>query len=213
MTLSGTSLSSDPRSASTALDGTTYFDGITSFDKTTTPTIPRLRPAAGPLRLPMPCITPGQVAFSAIQFLPVPVLVLDRLKTVVLANEAMGRLLGIMSHAHAAREADKMVPVMDQLRGRSLSEVGIDLVQDVVPVWIDWDQFLDQAAVESGRRRAAHAAQSSPLSEDDPAPASSPPAPPSDVAVEVLISPKGIDKACWIRNNDPTGSPCKSMPR
>ncbi len=46
------------------------------------------------LRLEMPYVTPGQLAFSSLQFLPVPILVLDSLKTVVLANEAMGRLRG-----------------------------------------------------------------------------------------------------------------------
>ncbi|KAL2133801.1 hypothetical protein VTI74DRAFT_1658 [Chaetomium olivicolor] len=187
MSLTASSLASGHAAPNVIVDGTSGLDGSGT---------PQLRPAAGPIRLPMPCVTPGQVAFSAMQFLPVPVLVLDRLKTVVLANEAMGKLLGMVSHV--TREADKMVSVMDQLRGRSLSEVGIDLVQDVVPVWIDWDQFLDQAAVESGRRRAGHATRESPSCDNAAAPAdetNSPGIPPSDVAVEVLISPKGIDKS------------------
>ncbi|KAK3329717.1 histidine kinase group protein [Apodospora peruviana] len=104
--------------------------------------------SASPFRLAIPSITPGQLAFSAMQFLPVPVLVLDNLKTVVLANEAMGRLLGIPAETPGA--VDGMASVMDQLRGQSLSQVGIDLMQDGGPVWIDWEQFLDQVALEMG---------------------------------------------------------------
>ena len=99
--------------------------------------------SASPFRLAMPSTTPGQLAFSALQFLPVPVLVLDNLKTVVLANEALGQLLGLYPGG-----ADAMVPVMDTLRGQSLSQVGIDLIQDGGPVWIEWEQFLDQVAAE-----------------------------------------------------------------
>lgn len=96
----------------------------------------------------MPSTTPGQLAFSAMQFLPVPVLVLDNFKTVVLANEALGRLLGMAPEG--LRDSDGMVCVMDHLRGQSLSQVGIDLIQDNGPVWIEWEQFLDQVAVEMG---------------------------------------------------------------
>ncbi|KAK0734425.1 hsp90-like protein [Lasiosphaeria miniovina] len=102
--------------------------------------------STSPFRLTMPDITPGQLAFSAMQFLPVPVLVLDGWKTVVLANAAMGRLLGMAPDGE--QEMDGMVSVMDQLRGQSLSQVGIDLVQDKVPVWVDWEQFLEQVATE-----------------------------------------------------------------
>ncbi|KAK4226148.1 putative signal transduction histidine-protein kinase [Podospora fimiseda] len=112
------------------------------------PGVPRSQ-TTSPFRLPMPFSGPGEVAFSAMQYLPVPVLVLDSLKTVVLANEAMGRLLGMMPDNPPA-EGEAMVSVMDQLRGQSLSQVGIDLVQDGVSVWLDWEQFLDQAAVEIG---------------------------------------------------------------
>ncbi|KAK3394649.1 hsp90-like protein [Podospora didyma] len=96
-----------------------------------------------PFRLPMPYITPGQLAFSAMQFLPVPVLILDGWKTVILANEAMGRLLGM-----APSEAEGMVSIIDRLRGQSLSQIGVDLIQDGVPVWVDWEQFLDQVVAE-----------------------------------------------------------------
>ncbi|ESA43824.1 autoinducer 2 sensor kinase/phosphatase luxQ, variant [Neurospora crassa OR74A] len=104
--------------------------------------------SSSPLRLTMPFITPGQLAFSAMQFLPVPILVLDSLKTVVLANESMGRLLGMPSDATG--EGDDLSSTMDQLRGQTLSQVGIDLIQDGMPVWIAWEHFLDQIALEMG---------------------------------------------------------------
>ncbi|KAK4237506.1 putative signal transduction histidine-protein kinase [Achaetomium macrosporum] len=152
---------------------------------------PRLRPAARPLHLPMPSITPGQVAFSVIRFLPVPVLVLDGEKTAVLANEAMGKLLGLMPAT--VQDVDSMVLVMDQLRGRSLSQIGVDLVQEAVPVWVDWHDFLDQAAAEAGLSTADHDKAKEPLPNGGGATPSlnfnnARRKPPSDIAVEVLVS-------------------------
>lgn len=96
--------------------------------------------ANSPFRLEMPFITPGQLAFSALQFLPVPVLVLNGLKTVVIANEAMGRLLGLLTDSS---DGDDVTRVLDRLQGQSLSQVGIDMIQHGRPVWIAWDQFLE----------------------------------------------------------------------
>ena len=107
-------------------------------------------PNLAPLRLDMPCAGPGELAFSTLQFLPFPLLVLDSLKTVVLANEAMGRLLGLLPDSGIG--ADEMVSVMDQLRGQSLSQVGIDMLQDNRPVWVEWGHLLDQMAGETIHR-------------------------------------------------------------
>ncbi len=109
---------------------------------------PNRSQTSSPFRLTMPYITPGQIAFSAMQFLPVPVLVLDGTKTVVLANEAMGRLLGIVSETD--QEPNDMVPVIDRLRGQSLSQVGVDILQGGGPVWVNWEQLLDEVAAEVG---------------------------------------------------------------
>ncbi|KAH8899319.1 hypothetical protein GQ53DRAFT_790787 [Thozetella sp. PMI_491] len=111
-----------------------------------------------PLRLPMPYVTPGQLAFSALQFLPVPLLVLDSLKTVVLANEAMGRLLGLISDS--TLDSEPMIKVMNRLRGQSLSQVGIDMIQDGHLVWIEWEQFLDQLACDMETDKAKRAENS-----------------------------------------------------
>lgn len=101
---------------------------------------------SGPFRLQMPFITPGQLAFSALQFLPVPVLILNSLKTVVVANEAMERLLGLSADTDGGGsddDDDDTATVLDQLKGQSLSQVGIDMIQRGRPVWLAWDTFLD----------------------------------------------------------------------
>lgn len=102
-----------------------------------------------PFRLQMPYVTPGQLAFSALQFLPVPVLVLNSLKTVVLANEAMGRLLGLISD-ESESGSEGASSVLEQLLGQSLSQVGIDMIQDGRPVWVAWDTFLDSVVDDMG---------------------------------------------------------------
>ncbi|KAG6226021.1 hypothetical protein E4U26_002635 [Claviceps purpurea] len=93
-----------------------------------------------PLRPPIPTVTPGQLAISAMQYLPVPVLVLDDSKTVVLANEAMGRMMGLSLETSSDGAP---ATAFEQLRGKSLSQVGIDMLQNGHPVWITWDTFLD----------------------------------------------------------------------
>ncbi|GAB0143973.1 hypothetical protein EsHS_00004470 [Epichloe bromicola] len=102
-----------------------------------------------PLRLPIPAITPGQLAYSAMQYLPVPVLVLNSLKTVVLANEAMGRMMGLISEATSQEDS---IAAFNQLRGKSLSQVGVDMLQDGRPVWITWESFFDGLIEEAGAR-------------------------------------------------------------
>ncbi|KAK5658801.1 hypothetical protein OQA88_1613 [Cercophora sp. LCS_1] len=153
--------------------------------------------SASPLRLEMPFITPGQVAFSTLQFLPVPLLVLDGLKTVVLANEAMGRLLAL--DYDVSREPDGMLPVMEQLRGKSLSQVGIDLIQGGAPVWVDWEQFFDQVVVEAGVGRRAEPAgpivnQKTPTSTSR---AEDGDVSPSNTVVEVVISKRDISRTTY----------------
>ncbi|KAK4190554.1 putative signal transduction histidine-protein kinase [Podospora australis] len=167
--------------------------------------------STGPFRIPMLSTTPGQIAFSTLQSLPVPVLVLDSLKTVTLANEAMVRLLGVITDD--AQESDSIVAVMDQLRGQSLSQVGVDLVQEGVPVWVDWEQFLDQAAYETSLHKVHTSANGLSTADGDvgdatPRPtsesrgvdgigASSPGSSSPTLAVEVVISPKDINRTTY----------------
>ncbi|UKZ75934.1 hypothetical protein TrVFT333_003630 [Trichoderma virens FT-333] len=109
-----------------------------------------------PFRLSMPSISPGQVAFSAMQYLPVPVIILNNLKTVVLANEAMGRMLGIISDDLSDEDVSA---TMEKLRGQTLPQVGIDMIQDGRPVWVTWETFLDTLITEVGIRPPASSQQ------------------------------------------------------
>ncbi|KAG6009161.1 hypothetical protein E4U21_003231 [Claviceps maximensis] len=165
-----------------------------------------------PMRLPIPSMTPDQLALSAMQYLPVPVLVLNNLKTVVLANEAMGRMMGLFSET-TSHEAS--TTAVDQLRGKSLSQVGIDMLQDGRPVWITWESFLDGLREEVGTRPPAFSnAQQSQSAHDGPdnvTPTMDKPQPifgsenrpepvrsPShDAVVEVVIARKGMGKTSF----------------
>ena len=54
----------------------------------------RLRRASMSIKMP-PARATAETAFLALEYLPMPVLVLSDSKQIILANEAMGRLLGI----------------------------------------------------------------------------------------------------------------------
>ncbi|KAI1258406.1 hypothetical protein F5Y18DRAFT_444842 [Xylariaceae sp. FL1019] len=84
-------------------------------------------------------ISPAQVAFSAMQFLPIPLLILNDLKTVVLANEAMGTLLGF---------DEELSTTSTRLKGQTLAQIGIDLLQEGRPIWISWESFLENLKTE-----------------------------------------------------------------
>ncbi|RYP06163.1 hypothetical protein DL765_009609 [Monosporascus sp. GIB2] len=116
--------------------------------------------SASPLRLDMPLLSPGQLAFTALQFLPVPVLVLNNLKTVVLANDAMGRMVGLTDDLH--NHQDDGSSISDKLRGQTLPQIGIDIIQDGRPVWISWEDFFDELLREVGAKNAAE----SPIAKD-----------------------------------------------
>jgi hypothetical protein len=92
--------------------------------------------------------SPADLALSAMQYLPYPLMVLDGTKTLVMANDAMGRLLGIEDHDDDGTNSDDGVSPMDRLKGQTLSQMGIDLLQDGRPVWVAWESFLDSIAEE-----------------------------------------------------------------
>ncbi|KAI1876146.1 hypothetical protein JX265_000604 [Neoarthrinium moseri] len=162
--------------------------------------------SASPFRLAMPYLSPGQLAFSAMQFLPVPVLVLNSLKTVVLANEAMGRLLGLPVDAPAHQNG---LTVLDQLRGQTLSQVGVDMLQDGRPVWVSWDDLLDSLVTDGAADQVGEPSQpqsTNVASAQDATPTTSEPLTPvgaplsdndgtaskscSNSVIEVVVSPK-----------------------
>lgn len=170
-----------------------------------------------PLRIPIASITPGQLAFSAMQYLPVPVLVLNGLKTVTLANEAMGRMLGLVSDTTCQDDATIAV---DKLRGQTLSQVGVDMLQDGRPVWISWEAFLDSLVDEMGIRPPAADAGRQTTSGPHPGdvtPTMSPrpseshrrsmTLPSQDAVIEVVVSRKDIGRTSYdgrhkVRNSD-----------
>ncbi|KAF4975234.1 hypothetical protein FZEAL_7941 [Fusarium zealandicum] len=161
-----------------------------------------------PFRLTMPAISPGQLAFSAMQYLPVPTIVLNSLKTVVLANEAMGRMLGIVTEDSDEEDATATI---DRLRGQSLSQVGIDILQDGQPVWTTWEAFLETLVDEMGVRAPAKDSRQQSQSGGDatpttstmpiPAPESRRPSPAArqtrDAVVEVVMTRKGMSRTAF----------------
>ncbi|KAF4635155.1 hypothetical protein G7Y89_g2948 [Cudoniella acicularis] len=80
---------------------------------------------------------------------PYPLIVLNAYKTTVLANVAMGRLLGIEDGVEETISDDGNGP-LERLRGQTLNELGIDMLQDGRPVWVTWESFLDGLAGELG---------------------------------------------------------------
>lgn len=85
------------------------------------------------------------IALAALHYLPTPLIVLTSSKTILLANEAMGRLLGLEN----LEEGDPAVPfgnnrtITELLQGQTLSQIGVDIMQDDSPVWVSWEKFLD----------------------------------------------------------------------
>ena len=152
-----------------------------------------------PFRLAIPTISPGQLAFSTLQYLPVPTLVLNSLKTVVLANEAVGRMLDIVQND--VDEVDAST-TLERLRGQTLSQIGIDMLQDGQPVWVTWETFLDRVVSETGIRAPAGGQQQAFGADDTPTVDSVPPAErrssvgrsTQDTVVEVVVSRHDIGK-------------------
>ena len=98
----------------------------------------------------------AKIALAALQYLPTPLIVLTSLKTILLANEAMGRLLGLEKEDEQGMGAlfSNNDTVTDMLKGQTLSQIGVDMLQDGVPVWVSWEKFLDNLSIadENGGR-------------------------------------------------------------
>jgi hypothetical protein len=87
------------------------------------------------LSIHLPSPTTTMASLTALQYLPVPLLVLSSLKTVVVANEAMGRLLGIDFESTAFHG----LSISEVLQNRSMGELGIDILQNGSPILISWE--------------------------------------------------------------------------
>lgn len=147
----------------TEMTGAGYFDLQNAQDEGSDGRSPNT-----PLSIRLPT-TPSttEMAFTALQYLPMPLLVLSGEKTIALANEAMGRLLGIdLQHSVADRDADSMqrrdsqdvLSAADVLQGVSMTALGMDLLQNASPVWISWEDFLD--SIKADAAAASESAQS-----------------------------------------------------
>jgi hypothetical protein len=85
------------------------------------------------MRLPSP--TTAMASLTALQYLPVPLLVLSSIKTVVVANEAMGRLLGIDFESTAFHD----LSISETLQDKSMGDLGIDILQNGSPILVSWE--------------------------------------------------------------------------
>lgn len=94
--------------------------------------------------------SPADLAMSAMQYLPYPMVVLNGLKTVSMANEAMVRLLELEEDEDTM--SDDATSGGDRLRGQTLSQMGIDMLEHGRPVWVTWESFLDSIAEGLGTR-------------------------------------------------------------
>lgn len=111
-----------------------YFDAI---GRNTPPSPASIRSA---FSVRMPSIpTAAEVAFTALQYLPMPVLVLSSLKTVVLANEAMGKMLGLETQQDGDEALSPSASSTDLVYGQSLAQLGIDMLHHGSPVWVKWE--------------------------------------------------------------------------
>lgn len=86
-----------------------------------------------------------EVACVALHYLPTPTLILSNSKTVVLANEAMGRLLGldVVEHRDVLDndEEDELAST-DLLRGLSLSQIGVEIFPREEHLSASWEVWL-----------------------------------------------------------------------
>ncbi|KAI4190892.1 MAG: hypothetical protein L6R41_000493 [Letrouitia leprolyta] len=92
----------------------------------------------------------ADAALAALQYLPMPLLVLSSWKTIILANDAMGRLLGLdAQHDESLLDRSQATSAIgDLLRGQSLSQIGVDMLQEGQRIWVSWESFLDTLADE-----------------------------------------------------------------
>jgi hypothetical protein len=142
--------------------------------------------------------SPAEIAMAAMQYLPYPIMILNGSKTPVMANDAMGRLLGTEDTDDNPKGAN-YIGISSRFRGHNLSQLGIDMLQEGRPVWVNWESFLDSLVgdLRDGREKNSH--QPEPESEEgDVTPTAEPKRQLRDcgntstvhnAVVEVLLSP------------------------
>jgi len=139
-----------------------YFsaDGGSSGDASS----PTKRRASLSILIP-PSHLKADMANMALQYLPMPVLVLSSQHTVVLANEAMGRLFGIDLEYEPAGSEDgndlakldskEVRTASDILYGASLAQLGVDLLQNGSAIFVAWEDFLETVVHDASRAQCS----------------------------------------------------------
>lgn len=119
-----------------------------------------------------------EMAFAALQYLPMPIMVLSSMKTVVLANEAMARLLGIDFDMPQPQEPNTgaLETVLSQeaksptdiLYGQTLARLGLDLLQGGSAVMVSWESFLETLVSDAAdQRKPTHPGTQQAFREDE----------------------------------------------
>ena len=91
---------------------------------------------SSPISMHMTSPSTTTASLTALQYLPVPVLVLSSEKTVSLANESMGRLFGIDF------ESIHDLSISEVLQDKTMGELGVDILQNGSPILITWEVRL-----------------------------------------------------------------------
>jgi hypothetical protein len=86
-----------------------------------------------PMSIHLTAPSATMASLTALEYLPVPVLVLSSQKTVLLANEAMGRLFNIDF------ESTDHLSITEALQEKTMGELGIDIIQNGSPILITWE--------------------------------------------------------------------------
>ncbi|KAI7307085.1 hypothetical protein KC315_g13913, partial [Hortaea werneckii] len=139
-----------------------YFSADGSVGDARSPGRPR---HAMSIRIPPPQHK-ADMAFTALQYLPTPVLVLSSRKTVVLANEAMGRLFGVDPAAQldvsgldsedlSKVDSQDLQSPTDILYGTTLAQLGVDLLLNGNPVFVAWEDFLETVVDDASRAQSS----------------------------------------------------------
>ena len=79
-------------------------------------------------------LSAGETAFATLQYLPIPIIVLSSLKEVILVNEALRSLLATVDAEEDAAVSNGSFTQnvgAETLLGRSLSQIGIQMVNEV----------------------------------------------------------------------------------
>ena len=87
----------------------------------------------------------SDVALAAMRHLPTPILVLSSSRTVVLASEPMKQLLpSYNTHEEGSEDPiSREKSVTEQLHGKTLTDIGVGVIEDGHPIIVNWDKYLD----------------------------------------------------------------------